>query len=98
MKSLSAQAVFPSDEPPLLSSQSSDAAAVGGDSATGETRETQVECYEPDAANTKVKWSRDRYTGALSFNLAAFILPALYDTLSKLWVANIDSTMVVTTE
>ena len=43
-------------------------------------------------------WPRDRYAGALLFNFAAFILPALYGTLSKLWVANIDSSLVVTTE
>lgn len=40
----------------------------------------------------------DRYSGALLFNLAAFILPALYGTLSKLWVANIDSSFVATTD
>jgi Na+-driven multidrug efflux pump len=34
----------------------------------------------------------------LLFNLCAFVLPALYGTLSKLWVANIDSSMVVTTD
>lgn len=32
------------------------------------------------------------------FNLGAFLLPALYGTLSKLWVANIDSSQVVTTD
>ncbi|KAF1835101.1 hypothetical protein BDW02DRAFT_496777 [Decorospora gaudefroyi] len=41
---------------------------------------------------------RDTYIGALLFNICAFILPALYITLSKLWVANIDSSMVVTTD
>ncbi|KAI3334452.1 hypothetical protein F4824DRAFT_186430 [Ustulina deusta] len=44
------------------------------------------------------RWHRDRYFGSLAFNVAAFILPALYGTLSKLWVANIDSSMVVTTD
>lgn len=39
-----------------------------------------------------------RYSGALLFNLGAFILPALYSTLSKLWVANIDSSLVVLTD
>jgi Na+-driven multidrug efflux pump len=34
----------------------------------------------------------------LLFNLAAFILPALYSTLSKLWVANIDSSLIVLTD
>ncbi|KAJ8112778.1 hypothetical protein OPT61_g4930 [Boeremia exigua] len=41
---------------------------------------------------------RNTYSGALIFNLCAFVLPALYATLSKLWVANIDSSMVVTTD
>lgn len=39
-----------------------------------------------------------RYSGSLLFNLCAFLLPALYSTLSKLWVANIDSAQVVTTD
>ena len=43
-------------------------------------------------------WSRRRYTGTLLFNVGAFILPALYGTLSKLWVGNIDSSMVATTD
>ena len=43
-------------------------------------------------------WSRRRYTGTLLFNIGAFVLPALYSTLSKLWVANIDSSMVATTD
>lgn len=30
--------------------------------------------------------------------MGAFVLPALYSTLSKLWVADIDSSMVVTTD
>jgi len=34
----------------------------------------------------------------LIFNFGAFALPALYSTLSKLWVANIDSSEVVTTD
>jgi hypothetical protein len=38
------------------------------------------------------------YTGALLFNFAAFLLPALYGTLSKLWIANIDSSLVMTTD
>jgi hypothetical protein len=43
-------------------------------------------------------WRRSGYGGTLLFNIAAFILPALYTTLSKYWVANIDSSMVVTTD
>ena len=39
-----------------------------------------------------------RYWGSLVFNFITFLLPALYSTLSKLWVANIDSSQVVTTD
>src|SRR5690349_16359499 len=42
--------------------------------------------------------NRMTYPGTLLFNIGAFILPALYSTLSKLWVANIDSSLVVTTD
>lgn len=38
------------------------------------------------------------FPGSAIFNLGAFLLPALYATLSKLWVANIDSSQVVTTD
>ena len=41
---------------------------------------------------------RTHYTGSLLFNLASFILPTLYGTLSKLWVSNIDSSKVVLTD
>ncbi|KAI0162365.1 hypothetical protein GGR57DRAFT_498706 [Xylariaceae sp. FL1272] len=53
---------------------------------------------ETEVTNESSKWQRDRYFGSLLFNITAFILPALYGTLSKLWVANIDSSMVVTTD
>jgi Na+-driven multidrug efflux pump len=42
--------------------------------------------------------SRFRYSGSLAFNFLAFLLPALYSTLSKLWVANIDASFVATTD
>jgi hypothetical protein len=42
--------------------------------------------------------NRSTYPGAVSFNIAAFALPALYGTLLKLWIANIDSSQVVTTD
>lgn len=42
--------------------------------------------------------SPSTYPGALSFNLLAFALPALYGTLSKLWIAKIDASQVVTTD
>jgi len=66
-----------------------------------------VETTAASAANEQVEanndvdsrpWSKKRYGGSLLFNVGAFILPALYATLSKLWVANIDSSMVVTTD
>ena len=38
------------------------------------------------------------YAGSLIFNLGAFLLPALYSTLSKLWIAKLDSTQVLTTD
>ena len=40
-------------------------------------------------------WSRSSYSGSLLFNIGAFVLPALYSFLSKLWVADIDASMVV---
>jgi Na+-driven multidrug efflux pump len=38
------------------------------------------------------------YWGAILFNFFAFLLPAMYGTLLKLWVASIDSSHVVTTD
>lgn len=39
-----------------------------------------------------------RFCGALAYNFVGFVLPALYGTLSKLWVASIDSSMVATVD
>ena len=39
-----------------------------------------------------------RYQGSLAFNILAFLLPALYGTLDKFWIANIDPSQVVTTD
>lgn len=49
-------------------------------------------------APAKSLTDNNSYTGALLFNLCAFILPALYSTLSKIWVANFDRSTVVTTD
>ncbi|KAF2279454.1 uncharacterized protein EI97DRAFT_448205 [Westerdykella ornata] len=57
-----------------------------------------VSWREQAFADLKASRHRNTYIGALIFNLCAFTLPALYGTLSKLWVANIDSSMVVTTD
>jgi Na+-driven multidrug efflux pump len=51
--------------------------------------------YVPGICTTSGSLTAGRYFGALLFNLASFILPALYSTLSKLWIANIDSSLVV---
>ncbi|OTB09390.1 hypothetical protein M426DRAFT_315947 [Hypoxylon sp. CI-4A] len=51
-----------------------------------------------DRSKRRAWFHRNHYAGALMFNICAFILPALYSTLSKLWVANIDSSLVVTTD
>ncbi|KAJ6787768.1 hypothetical protein PWT90_06454 [Aphanocladium album] len=45
-----------------------------------------------------VRVTTSTYASALAFNLASFILPALYSTLSKLWVARIDASLVATTD
>ncbi|PHH72042.1 hypothetical protein CDD80_4819 [Ophiocordyceps camponoti-rufipedis] len=44
----------------------------------------------------RLVWARDTYSSALIINLVAFFLPALYNSLSKLWMAKIDPSMVVT--
>ncbi|KAF2998906.1 hypothetical protein E8E13_005565 [Curvularia kusanoi] len=64
------------------------------DSATGDEAPIKKQIW----ADLKPSIHRNAYSGALLFNLCAFALPALYATLSKLWVANIDSSMVVTTD
>ncbi|KAF8441104.1 hypothetical protein BDZ91DRAFT_670961 [Kalaharituber pfeilii] len=43
-------------------------------------------------------FSRSRYSGAVLFNAITFLLPAIHGTLAKLWIANIDSSMVATTD
>ena len=63
-----------------------------------ETAAVDIEDDSTAGESTRLRQSRDSYTRTLLFNVAAFILPALYDTLSKLWVANIDSSLVVTTD
>ncbi|KAK1974857.1 hypothetical protein LZ30DRAFT_739286 [Colletotrichum cereale] len=65
--------------------------------ASENTWEGEAERHSSQPASLGL-FHRKAYTGALLFNLLSFILPALYSTLSKLWVANIDSSMVVTTD
>ncbi|KAI1765398.1 hypothetical protein GGR53DRAFT_490315 [Hypoxylon sp. FL1150] len=53
----------------------------------------------PSSISQHPNWRhRDRYAGALLLNIGAFLLPALYSTLSKLWVADIDASLIVTTD
>ncbi|KAK1969575.1 hypothetical protein LY78DRAFT_653974 [Colletotrichum sublineola] len=65
--------------------------------APANTWEEEIEGFPPRPASHRL-FHRSAYVGALFFNLLSFILPALYSTLSKLWVANIDSSLVVTTD
>lgn len=51
-----------------------------------------------EQARTSLQHGFNRYFGSLVFKLGAFLLSALYSTFSKLWVANIDSSQVVTTD
>ncbi|KAK8151091.1 hypothetical protein BC567DRAFT_171061 [Phyllosticta citribraziliensis] len=75
------------------------ARAASPTTAEQEVDEEQQPCDVASEQSIQAnKWHRAAYTGALVFNLASFILPALYSTLSKLWVANIDSSLVVTTD
>jgi Na+-driven multidrug efflux pump len=62
------------------------------------TEDRQNDTPSPNSTRSKFRLSRTSYTGTLLFNIGAFVLPALYGTLSKLWVANIDSSMVATTD
>lgn len=58
--------------------------------------EVSTAIYEGYALSLQLKLYS--YFGALLFNTGAFILPALYSTLVKIWIANIDSSLVVTTD
>ena len=62
---------------------------------TSDRRTSDAEEIDQHRARWLHHVQRDKYFGALVFNLTAFILPALYSTLSKLWVANIDSSLIV---
>lgn len=42
-----------------------------------------------DEPTVPAAWSKKSYTGSPLFNVGAFILPALYGTLSKLWVVSL---------
>ena len=65
--------------------------------ATNIPAEDEVDPRPSRAALIKDKLHRNTYLGSLLFNIGAFALPAIYGTLSKLWIADIDSSRVVTT-
>ncbi|KAG9056210.1 hypothetical protein FS842_011387 [Serendipita sp. 407] len=71
---------------------------AGRDQATEATIKRDESQSRPIKMRISSIWNRSRYEGSLLFNICAFILPALYGTLSKLWVAKIDSSQVVTTD
>ncbi|KAJ5640349.1 uncharacterized protein N7484_008211 [Penicillium longicatenatum] len=49
-------------------------------------------------SRTRAFWNRETFIGSAIFNLLAFAPPAVYSTLSKLWVAKLSSSEVVTTD
>ncbi|KAK2713043.1 uncharacterized protein LOC136025301 isoform X2 [Artemia franciscana] len=54
---------------------------------------------EPDRERNKQQWySRKSYFGAVCFNIATYLIPAIYSTLSKLWIAKINADSVATTD
>ncbi|KAF2840943.1 hypothetical protein M501DRAFT_1010124 [Patellaria atrata CBS 101060] len=65
---------------------------------TVQPQEGDIHEEEQNVSRSKKLYSRERFSGALLFNLVALILPALYGTLSKLWIANLDRSMVVTVD
>lgn len=68
------------------------------DGANWWSRERFV-CFLTQAYHLKLlKTMFYRYFGSVIFNICTFLLPALYGTLSKLWVAKIDGSMVATTD
>ncbi|RKU44956.1 hypothetical protein DL546_006455 [Coniochaeta pulveracea] len=80
--------------------------AAGGMTLRIDSPTTTTPPYNDDSnsprliSSTKEKrwFHRTQYPGSLLFNIATFILPALYSTLSKLWISELDSSLVVTTD
>ncbi|KAM4067818.1 hypothetical protein HRG_009810 [Hirsutella rhossiliensis] len=75
-----------------------DGATVTWNASPAPSTEIQAQGHDALVGTRVSRRRRDRYSVALSFNVAAFLLPAIYSTLAKLWVARIDSSMVVTTD
>ncbi|KAK7429839.1 hypothetical protein QQZ08_003684, partial [Neonectria magnoliae] len=64
----------------IPSDSSSPVVEAGGPDGDGRGDDGHI-----DPAARRSLWHRNQYYGSLLFNIAAFILPALYGTLSKLW-------------
>ncbi|KAK0609868.1 hypothetical protein DIS24_g12183 [Lasiodiplodia hormozganensis] len=70
----------------------------GGERTQNDASPTPEHHPHSSRPTTKKTWSRENYPGALLFNLTSFVLPALYATLSKLWIASLDTSLVATTD
>jgi Na+-driven multidrug efflux pump len=57
-----------------------------------------VYCGDISYSNRPQWLHRNHYVGGLLFNTCAFLLPALYSTLSHFWVTSINASLVVTTD
>lgn len=94
------RAINPTLASTMSTSRTDNAIQVGH----GDTNSNGYETIRPPISSTRLHstllkpLSRQRYPGALLFNLLSFTLPALYATLSKLWVANISTSLVATTD
>ncbi|KAI9788684.1 MAG: hypothetical protein M1816_006735 [Peltula sp. TS41687] len=70
---------------------------LGNDHGNNDLTQNTDDTHTRAVTGTGKWWHRTRYTGALLFNVVAFLFPALYGTLS-IWVANIDPSLVATTD
>ncbi|KAF7970939.1 hypothetical protein HWV62_22590 [Athelia sp. TMB] len=86
--------MLPSDDPV----KDPDFAADGATVESLEREASIASKQDAEFISPHAPWNRKTYLGAVIFNVLAFLLPALYSTLSKLWVADIDSSLVVTTD
>ncbi|OCL12908.1 hypothetical protein AOQ84DRAFT_372658, partial [Glonium stellatum] len=79
----------------MLSSKDYETTVTAGPDVSDDNEET-----DSHQRRRRQWWNIDRktYRGSLFYNFIAFLLPALYSTLSKLWVANISASHVVTTD
>lgn len=84
----------------MLPSKDSDA-----DDVLDRSEQSSMVSARRDRPKTGTSWkvprsylNRTTYQGSLTFNLLTFLLPALYGTLDKFWIANIDPSQVVTTD